>query len=48
MKQGSKVIYSGYEGTITAIHAWADNQMADVRLDAGTVCVDMVDLKKVA
>lgn len=43
-KVGTRVTYSGYEGTIIEVHAWAPT-MVTVRLKSGPVCVTLSDLK---
>ena len=42
---GSKVIYSGYLGTIEKMHTGQLSGMADVRLSSGCVCVDLAELE---
>ena len=47
LKVNDKVLCNGYEGTITEIHEWDDNEMADVRLNSGGVCVAISELTKI-
>ena len=43
-KVGVRVTTSGYLGTITRVCEWADG-MVEVRLQSGTVCVDIHDCR---
>ena len=38
IKVGTKVIYNGYEGTITEVCEW-DTNLVVIRLQRGTACV---------
>jgi preprotein translocase subunit YajC len=39
IKVGTKVMKSGYKGTVTRVCEW-DTDLVEVRLESGTVCVD--------
>jgi len=45
-KVGMKVFCNGFQGTITKVHTWADNEMVDVKLESGGVCVAVSELKE--
>ena len=38
IKVGTKVMASGYEGTVTRVCEW-DTDLVEVRLASGTICV---------
>jgi len=45
IKVGQQVKFNGgFDGTITEIHAWADNKMFNVRADRGGACLCEADL----